>query len=207
MKIGKLFRSYTLKSGDVDVEKRTVALSFSSEEPVERWFGTEILDHSETSVDLSRLNDGAAVLVDHEGDQVGVVEDAEVKDRRGFALIRFSKGKRASEVFNDIVDEIRRNISVGYIIKSFEITEADKENKIYRATEWMPVELSVVGVPADATVGVGRDYRDFETVVKEVKKPENPEAKRLLKENEEKLSARLNKIKFFTNDYRKQKSC
>ena len=153
MKIGKLFRSYTLKSGDVDVEKRTVALSFSSEEPVERWFGTEILDHSETSVDLSRLNDGAAVLVDHEGDQVGVVEDAEVKDRRGFALIRFSKGKRASEVFNDIVDEIRRNISVGYIIKSFEITEADKENKIYRATEWMPVELSVVGVPADATVG------------------------------------------------------
>ena len=198
MKIGKLFKSYTLKSGDVDVEKRTVALSFSSEEPVERWFGTEILDHSETSVDLSRLNDGAAVLVDHEGDQVGVVEDAEVKDRRGFALIRFSKGKRASEVFNDIVDGIRRNISVGYIIKSFEITEADKENKIYRATEWMPVELSVVGVPADATVGVGRDYRDFETVVKEVKKPENPEAKRLLKENEEKLSARLNKIKFFT---------
>lgn len=69
----------------VDVEKRTVEVAFSSEEPVERWFGEEVLSHAAGAVDLSRLNDGGAVLFNHGwSDQIGVIERAWIDaDKRG----------------------------------------------------------------------------------------------------------------------------
>ena len=54
-----LYRTATIVRGQVNVDKRTVPLSFSSEQPVERWFGNEILDHSATSVRMDRLKQGA----------------------------------------------------------------------------------------------------------------------------------------------------
>jgi len=57
-----------------------VRMAFSSEEPVERWWGIEILDHSEKSVRLDRLNDGAAVLFNHNpNDLRGTHEPGSVK--------------------------------------------------------------------------------------------------------------------------------
>ena len=153
MQTGVLYRAVD-NSFVVDEEKRTVQLSFSSETPVSRWDGEEILDHDQRSVRLERLSAGGPLLVDHDpSDHVGVVENVSIDaDRVGRALVRFGKGVRANEIFNDVVDGIRKSISVGYRV--FKAIEEDKQS--YRVTDWMPLEISFVSVPADASVGVGR---------------------------------------------------
>lgn len=142
----------------IDEEKRTVELAFSSEAEVERWFGIEVLDHSQGAMKTGRLNDGAAVLVNHDWhDQVGVVESVTLgADRKGRAVVRFGRGARASEVWQDIVDGIRRHVSVGYSINKVEVEERSGLADLVRVTDWEPHEISIVSVPADASVGVGR---------------------------------------------------
>jgi HK97 family phage major capsid protein/HK97 family phage prohead protease len=150
----------TLEVRSFDTDKRTVELAFSSEIEVKRWWGIEILDHDATSVDLSRLLNGGAVLVNHDwDDQVGVVESASVdNDRRGRAVVRFGRSEHASEIFQDIVDGIRRHVSVGYRIVDAKLSETrdEGETDVYRITRWEPYEISIVSVPADPTVGIGR---------------------------------------------------
>lgn len=152
------YRTFEIRREDIDKEKRTVALSFSSEIPVERWFGWEILDHKPESVRLSRINNSGAVLVNHNpNDQVGVVEGAEIgADRKGRAVVRFGKSARAEEIFQDILDGIRKNVSVGYMVYKMIKEKEDETGVYYRATDWEPMEISIVSVPADITVGVGR---------------------------------------------------
>ena len=154
-------RSFSLRSEGAKVineEERTVEVAFSSEEPVERWFGKEILDHSAAAVDLGRLRNGGAVLVDHDPtDHVGVVESVRLdSDRKGRATLRFGRSARANEVFQDVVDGIRSLVSVGYRIMSMRLEEESDVGDTYRVTRWLPYEISLVSIPADATVGVGR---------------------------------------------------
>jgi HK97 family phage major capsid protein/HK97 family phage prohead protease len=168
LKIGLQSRTANIERAAIDNEKRTASLSFSSELPVERWFGVEILDHSPESVDLSRLNSRAALLVDHNtGDQVGVVEMAEVSpDRKGRATVRFGKSQRAEEIFQDVKDGIRSLVSVGYRINKMVTDKVDKGVETLRAMSWTPMEISLVSVPADPTVGIGRaEDKDFETII------------------------------------------
>src|SRR5258706_16451064 len=91
--VGQIFeRTFSLDRAGIDAKNRTVDLSFSSEQPVETRFGIEILDHSQEAVDLSRLKDGAALLIEHSRtDQVGVIVDAGIVNRRGVAKVRFVK--------------------------------------------------------------------------------------------------------------------
>ncbi len=177
IKAKPLFRAAEFERATADSEARTVELSFSSEEPVERWFGTEILDHSPSSVRLGRLNNGGPVLVDHDHrDHVGVIESVSIdKDRRGRALVRFGKGERAMEIFNDVSDGIRTKVSVGYRIHRILLEESgDKEGDTYRATDWEPYEISIVSIPADDSVGVGRSVDDEENTI-EIVEPEKEE--------------------------------
>jgi len=156
-------RSLDVDRKGVDLEARTVQLSFSSELPVERFFGFEVLDHSTKSVNLERLNNGAPVLIDHFSDQVGVVEKAwiDTKAKKGRALLRFSKSALGETVFQDIADGIRRNVSVGYRVHKIALQEEKDGVSTYVSRNWEPMELSIVSVPADATVGVGRDRPRF----------------------------------------------
>lgn len=168
---------YRMIDGGVDIrgideEKRTTKLSFSSEAPVDRYFGKEILDHEKKSVDLSFLNSGRAPLLkDHYTfEQTGVVESAKVgADRMGRAVVRFGKSQLADDEFNDVKDEIRSNVSVGYRIKKMILEEENADGlDTYRITDWEPLEISIVSIPADQTVGVGRaaeDVREFETTI------------------------------------------
>jgi HK97 family phage major capsid protein len=166
---GKLTRTYSIRGAEIDEETRSVEVAFSSEEPVERFFGTEILDHRAESVRMSRLTEGGPVLVDHDPtDHVGVVERAEINaDRRGRAVVRFGRGARATEIFNDVVDGIRHNISVGYQIHRME----EDGDDTYRATDWEPHEISFVSIPADVSVGVGRSVGDDEYEIRVIDKP------------------------------------
>lgn len=154
-------RIYKIDHRAINQEERTVEIAFSSESPVERWFGYEILDHGPGSANLSRLNDGGAVLVNHErDDHVGVHENARIdSDRTGRALIRFGRGVRASEIFQDVIDGIRTKISVGYIPHKMRLESTDDEEfDTYRVMDWEPLENSIVAIPADTRVGVGRAH-------------------------------------------------
>ena len=183
---GDLFRTFNLNRESVDAETRTVDLAFSSEEPVERWFGNEILDHNPNAIRLGRLNGGGAVLVDHDpSDHVGVVESVSVDgDRVGRATVRFGNSARATEIFNDVMDGIRKHVSVGYRIHRMVMEEEKEGAESYRALDWEPYEVSIVSIPADASVGVGRSANsNHKTLVevneiKEIKEPimESPAA-------------------------------
>ena len=137
-----------------EVEDRIYEFPFSSEYPVARYFGNEILSHEMDAADLSRLNDGAPLLFNHNPDRViGVVERAYIngKKRRGYARVRFSRNAFAQEVLSDVKDGVLRNVSFGYSIDKMEERGGD-----FVATAWSPYEVSVVSVPADPGVGIGR---------------------------------------------------
>lgn len=131
---------------------------FSSEAPVERWFGTEILSHDQSAVDLSRMNDGAAVLWNHDRDcQIGVVEGARIgADRRAYARVRMGQSQKAREIAADVKAGVIRNVSTGYRINRMTEDLADGKST-FTATQWQPYEVSFVSVPADPSVGMGRD--------------------------------------------------
>ncbi|DAB40799.1 MAG TPA: phage major capsid protein [Sulfurovum sp. UBA12169] len=158
-KVFKEFRDLEVRS--INQDEKTVELSFSSEDPYERYWGVEILDHSTTSVDMSRLNNAAPLLFNHNRDEViGVVVSAKIADKRGIAVVRFGNSAKAKEVFSDVVDGIMKNVSVGYQIDEM-ILESEKDGmETYRVTSWRPFEISVVSIPADTTVGIGRGAED-----------------------------------------------
>lgn len=153
------FMQLSVERAAVDEEARTVELAFSSETPVERYWGVEVLDHSPASIRMDRLTNGGPLLMDHNSrDQVGVIESVQIGgDRKARAVVRFGKGARASEVFQDVIDGIRRNVSVGYVIHDA-VLESERDGvSTYRVRDWEPYEVSLVSVPADTAVGVGRE--------------------------------------------------
>jgi HK97 family phage major capsid protein len=155
-------REFTVDRAAVNKEARTVELSFASESPVDRWYGREILDMDSASADLSRLRNGGAVLMDHNwSDQVGVVTDARIdaSTKKGRATVKFSRSVRGEEIFQDITDGIRTLISVGYIVRKMVLQSIDGDVETHRVTDWQPFEISVVAVPADSSVGIGRNQK------------------------------------------------
>ena len=174
-----LHRSFDLKREFINEEKRTVELAFSSEtDKVERWFGIEILDHGAGSIRLGRLQNNAPLLMDHDiRDQIGVVESISIdSDRVARAVVRFGKSKRAKEIFTDVVDGIRGKVSVGYMIHSREETDEGTEHKpVYRVKDWEPYEISMVSVPADDSVGAGRQAANLIEVNEENSMPKETE--------------------------------
>lgn len=154
--IAKLNTRAMTWEASIDQKARTALIAVSSEAPVERYFGTEILNHEARSIDLTFMNSGRApLLLDHDATkQIGVVESVTLDEstRRLRAKVRFGRGELASEVFQDVSDGIRSNISVGYEIRKMdEVTKGE-----FRVMDWSPLEISIVSIPADQTVGVGR---------------------------------------------------
>lgn len=171
---------------ELDEEKRTFEFSFSSEAPIERFImgeiGDEVLDHDPKSVRMEFLGGGnAPFLMDHDHtNQVGVIESANIDGSagRGTAIVRLGKSNRAEELFQDIKNGIRKNISFGYRVHKFVQEEGDKT--VFRATDWEPFEISSVSVPADTSIGIGRaDGEEIETIIeyKEAVMPDKVEDK------------------------------
>lgn len=134
-------------------------MSLSSDAPVSRWFGTEILEHTARAVDMTRAKRGLPLLFNHDSDQpIGRLEDMGLRgDGKLGGLVRFSRNARAQEVKRDVEDGILTDLSVGYRINAWtEERSADTDEVTYRVTDWTPLEGSIVPVPADHTVGVNR---------------------------------------------------
>lgn len=182
LKSGCAERALLVERQAIDEEARTATLAFASETPYERWWGVEILDCTATAMRQGRLRSGANLLCDHNTrDVVGVVESVEIgADRVARAVVRFGKSARAEEVWQDVKDGIRRNVSVGYLIHKAQLVESVDGLDTYRITDWEPLEVSLVSVPADATVGVGRSLEALDAPP-EASKPAtetpNPEPK------------------------------
>jgi len=181
------------KHSYLDEEKRVVRVGVSSEEPVERSFGMEVLGHSADDINMEFINSGRApLLLDHDmTKQIGVIEEFKLDEtaKRTTAVVRFGKSALAREVFEDVADGIRMNISVGYRIDKLERYQENDET-FYKAM-WTPMEVSSVSVPADQSrlVGVGRS-KD--------KQHKNIEVK--LMENEKKQDINLDEVRTQTID-------
>lgn len=152
-----LHRAIDLDARAVDEKTRTVNIAVSSELPVDRSFGKEVLVHETSAIDMEFLASGRApLLLDHDMEkQIGVIESVELSsDRKLRAKVRFGRSALAEEVFQDVVDGIRSNVSVGYRINKMERSTTNKDEYLVRS--WSPMEVSVVSIPADPSVGVGR---------------------------------------------------
>ncbi len=170
IKTGTLHRSAMFDRAAIDEAARTVSLAFSSETPVARWFGNEVLDHAPGSVMLGRLQNAGPLLLDHDpSEQIGVVEGVTLgADRMGRAQVRFSRSEDAEAIFQDVRDGIRQHVSVGYRVHKMVLESTDGDTETYRATQWEPLEISIVSIPADTAVGIGRAAptdQAFETVI------------------------------------------
>lgn len=145
-------------------DDRTFRLSFSSEEPYNRWFGPEILDHTDGCVDFSRLDSNPVVLFNHNRDVIlGKINRAWVENGRGEAEITFDSDDEAEKIYQKVKGGTLKGVSVGYLVDSWEEVMPGKQSSDGRFTgpcsiakRWTPYEISIVSVPADPTVGVGR---------------------------------------------------
>ena len=139
-------------------EDRILEFPFASEAPVERYYGMEVLNMDAKSMDLGRLNDGAPLLYQHDADRiVGVVQKAYIKDKRAYARVKLANNELGREMQDLIRDGIIRNVSFGYKIDAMEADESTTP-VTYRATKYQPFEISLVTIPADNSVGLGRAF-------------------------------------------------
>ncbi len=167
IKMRPMTRSASFDRASIDTDKRTVNLSFASAEPVKRWFGQEVLSFEPGDCDLSRLENGAALLLNHDtNNQIGVVEKAWIENGRGMATVRFSKAPEAQQIFDDVADGIRTKVSVGYNVNAAREIAKEGDDSTFLISSWQPYEISIVSVPADDSVGVGRAANGTETEIK-----------------------------------------
>ena len=156
-----IYRTIDLSRGAIDEEKRIVRIGVSSETPVERDFGLEVLGHNKEDIDMEFMSSGRAPLLNNHkmDEQIGVVRSFYLDEaqRRTVALVEFGNSALAQEVFEDVRTGIKQNISVGYSINRM-VRSKDGEGKEYYRASWTPMEASIVAVPADPSkfVGVGR---------------------------------------------------
>jgi len=153
-----------IRPESMNIESRTVEVVFSTGSRGLRWSWEvgeylEELEISEAAVDLSRMNNGAPVLDTHQrydlSTVIGVVERAWIDGEEGIAEVRFADDAASDIIFRKVVGGIIRNLSVGYFVNRYAITDsADNVLPIYRAVDWQPFEVSFVPVGFDAAATV-----------------------------------------------------
>jgi len=169
-----LYREMAFDRAAVDEATRTATLSFSSEAPVVRssWlFGqwTEILRHEPQAIDMERLSTIGVLLYQHSSyNPIGSLmqPSLDAAKRKCFCNARFDSDPESDKIFQKVLSGTLRGVSVGYRVmeEDWEVVKEGKKSSCGRfegpceiANRWTPYEVSIVSIPADATVGVGRD--------------------------------------------------
>nr|WP_298053711.1 HK97 family phage prohead protease [uncultured Lachnoanaerobaculum sp.] len=158
----------SIRSLSGEGNERKFILSFSSEEPYQRYWGAEVLDHSEGAVDLTRINEIGCLLFNHNRDAViGKIAKAWIEGGRGMAEVEFDSDEESERIFQKVANGTLKGVSVGYQIESWEEVAQGKQSADGKAIgpaaiarKWTPFEISIVSVPADPTVGVGRELSE-----------------------------------------------
>lgn len=142
----------------VDMDARTMSFPFSSEEPCNMWYGDEVLSHKAGAMRQGARQTSMPLLFNHDrNDLLGVCESISIDNNRGVATVRFGKDERGEWAMQQARDGVLVNASFMYRVFKFDV---DEETEIYTATDWEAYEVSLVTVPADATVGVGRSSNE-----------------------------------------------
>lgn len=178
-----VLREMTIERSAVNEEDRTVPLSFSSETPVIVWGEAEILEHSADSVDLTRLQEMGVALFNHDRDYVlGSVDDVGINEaeRKGTAVIKFDDDPEADKIFRKVLSGTLKGVSVRarvhnweYVEKSSKSADGRFDGPCWIAKKWEPMEISIVSLPADPSVGVGRSEDDNKSMRSEDPMGEN----------------------------------
>lgn len=167
-----------LEKFDIDLQNHAITFSCASDTPYQRYDQEhkvaydEILIVNENAVDLSRLNNGAALLFNHDTDKLlGMVEQAWIAESRVYVRVRFSQNDEFAErIFKDILDGLIKGVSIGYQIEDYNDVKENGINKRY-VTRWMIFQTSIVSIPADCSIGIRK------LKIKETKSMENEEIK------------------------------
>lgn len=163
----EVFRAMTIneiRSVEGEGNERKFIISFSSELPYDRYWGSEILDHSDGCVDLSRVNEIGCVLFNHNRDKViGKINKAWIENGRGKAEIEFDTDEESEKIYKKVKTGTLKGVSVGYSVSAWEEVAINKTSSDGRfkgpvsiAKKWIVLEISIVSIPADPSVGVGR---------------------------------------------------
>ena len=167
----------------VNEEQRTVTLSFASEAPVSRWYGNEILQIDENSVDMQRVDNGlCCLLFNHNSNKViGKVLRTWIEDSKAKAEVKFDEDAESDAIFNKVKNGTLRGVSVGYVVNNWEEVQANSVSTngkfagpAYVAVRWSVYEISIVSVPADGDVGVGRSLEENLEGENDMNNPVNP---------------------------------
>lgn len=164
----------SIRAVEGEGNERKFILSFSSEEPYERWYGLEILDHTEGAIDLTRLNEIGCLLFNHNRDDViGKINRAWLENNRGYSEVEFDTDDESEKIYQKVKSGTLKGVSVGYRVDSWEEVVANKTSADGKFTgpcsiarKWTPYEISIVSVPADPTVGVGREIEEIQKIKK-----------------------------------------
>ncbi len=133
-------------------DARSVSAVLSTEAPVARFDGSEVLDHGPDAINLERARNGLPLLWAHDtADLIGIVEDVKIVERKLRGTLRFGNSSRAAEMWKDVAAGIIRSLSIGY-----SIDESERTGDGIRAKRWTLYEASLVAVPADIQAGIGR---------------------------------------------------
>lgn len=153
-------------------EEREIEFSCSSEEPYKRFGYVEILSHEPGHIRLGRLSDGASLLFNHDWDKLlGVVKSCTVDAvaKRLRVKTKFSGNDEGMEALADVKDGILTKVSIGYMVHNYIEEGKDEEGlSIIRVTDWEPYEVSLVTVPADNTVGIGKSAANEPTNISNI---------------------------------------
>lgn len=166
-------RSLSINTKSINDDSRTLTLSFASEEPYERWFGPEVLQVDGQALDMTRFENGlGCLLYNHNRDAViGAIERVWIADNRAYADVRFDDDEESDKIYQKVKNGTLKGVSVGYRVNEYTDVKIDEslaggriKGPCYVATKWEAYEVSIVSVPADASVGVGRSLDDFNIV-------------------------------------------
>lgn len=157
----RAFAAEDITQGDAE---NTISFSVASSEPYIREDKNgkkfaEVLEISEAAIDFSRLVDNRApLLFEHDRErQLGVVEKAWIANNKLYVQCKFSSNGFPQSILKDVKDNIRRNVSIGYQVLEFSFDRGIEDGvPVMNVVRWLPLECSIVSIPADATVGIGR---------------------------------------------------
>ena len=123
-------------------------------------------------MDLTRLNSIGVLLFNHDRDEVvGRVNSAWIENGRGEAEVTFDSDEQSENIYQKVKSGTLKGVSVGYLVSEWDEVAANNTTEDGKFTgpcsiarQWEPFEISIVSVPADPTVGVGRSDQEKEDI-------------------------------------------
>lgn len=144
---------------DVD---RTVEMVWSTGERGLRFSFMDGFFYEELSLDpehvrLERFESekGIPFLANHDRAEltsvIGRATAPKIGKGEASATVRFSKRNEVEQILNDVRDGILTDVSVSYRVHQYtEVEKHEDGRRVLRATDWEPVEVSLVTVPFDS---------------------------------------------------------